>query len=139
MWGAAISRFASLFDSLSSAFFDDPVFAPIRARDLDDGQHRNPTNNPVYFTDTFFHRPEELSQEFRSAGFRAPELLAIEGPGWLARDFDRLWSNPKQRERLLDAVRKVESEWAVLHGFAHHGDRKKVDAASLPPFRFSKF
>ena len=46
VWGAAISRFASLFDSLSSAFFDDPVFAPIRARDLDDGQHRNPTNIP---------------------------------------------------------------------------------------------
>lgn len=46
MWGVAMSRFASLFDSLSSAFFDDPVFAPIRARDLDDGQHRNPTNIP---------------------------------------------------------------------------------------------
>ena len=41
VWGAAISRFASLFD--------DPVFAPILARDLDDGQHRNPTNSPVYF------------------------------------------------------------------------------------------
>ena len=47
VWGAAISRFASLFDSLSRAVFDDPVFAPILARDLDDGQHRNPTNNPV--------------------------------------------------------------------------------------------
>jgi len=119
VWGAAISRFASLFDSLSSTFFDDPVFAGIRARDLDDGQHRNPTNNPVYFTDAFFHRPEERSQEFRSAGFRAPGLLAIEGPGGLARDFDRLWSNPKQRERLLDAVRKVESEQVVLRASSH--------------------
>ena len=119
MWGAAISRFASLFDSLSSAVFDETVFAPILARDLDDGQQRNPTNNPVYFTDAFFHRPEELSQEFRNAGFRAPELLVIEGPGWLARDFDRLWSNPKQRERLLDAVRKVESEQVVLRASSH--------------------
>lgn len=119
MWGAAISRFASLFDSLSSAFFDDPVFAPILARDLDDGQHRNATNNPVYFTDAFFHRPEELSEKFRSAGFRAPKLLAIEGPGWLARDFDRLWSNPQQRERRLDAVRKVESQQAVLGASSH--------------------
>jgi hypothetical protein len=46
-------------------------------------------------------------------------LLAIEGPGWLARDFDRLCSNPKQRERLLDAVRKVESEQAVLLASSH--------------------
>jgi hypothetical protein len=98
VWGAAISRFASLFDSLSSALFDDPVFAPMLAR---------------------FGRRSASRQELRSAGFRAPELLAIEGPGWLARDFDRLWSNPKQRERLLDAVRKVESEQAVLRASSH--------------------
>jgi hypothetical protein len=94
VWGAAISRFASLFDSLSSAFFDDPVFAPILARDLDDGRHRNPANNPVYFTDAFYHRPEELSQEFRSAGFRAPELLAIEGPRLVGARLRPLGGNP---------------------------------------------
>jgi hypothetical protein len=60
------------------------------ARDLDDGQHRNPTNNPVYFTDAFFHRPEELFAGVSQPVFELPELLAIDGPGWLARDFDRL-------------------------------------------------
>jgi ubiquinone/menaquinone biosynthesis C-methylase UbiE len=119
VWGAAISRFASLFDSLSSGFFDDPAFAPILARDLEDGQHRNPTSNPVYFTDAFFHQPGELSQEFLAAGFQVMELVAIEGPGWLARDFDRLWHDPAQRERLLAAVRKVEGEPAVLGASAH--------------------
>ena len=59
VWAAAINRFASLLDSLSSGFFSDPVFAPIVERDLADGQHRNPTPNPIYFTDAFFHRPEE--------------------------------------------------------------------------------
>jgi ubiquinone/menaquinone biosynthesis C-methylase UbiE len=101
VWGAAISRFASLFDSLSHGFFDDPVFAPIVAGDLEDGQHRNPTDNPIYFTDAYFHRPGELSREFLAARFQIVELVAIEGPGWLARDFDRLWQDPAQRERLL--------------------------------------
>jgi ubiquinone/menaquinone biosynthesis C-methylase UbiE len=119
VWGAAISRFASLFDSLSSGFFDDPAFAPILARDLEDGQHRNPTSNPVYFTDAFFHQPGELWQEFLAAGFQIVELVAIEGPGWLARDFDRLWSNPLQRERLLAAVRRVEREPPVLGASPH--------------------
>jgi ubiquinone/menaquinone biosynthesis C-methylase UbiE len=119
VWGAAISRFASLFDSLFSGFFADPAFAPILARDLEDGQHRNSTGNLLYFTDAFFHRPGELSRDFVAAGFQVVELAAIEGPGWMARDFDRLWNDPVQRERLLAAVRKVESEPSVLGASSH--------------------
>jgi SAM-dependent methyltransferase len=119
VWAAAISHFASLFDSLTHGFFGDPGFAPILARDLEDGQHRNPTTNPIYFTDAFFHRPGELSRELLAAGFQVVEVSAIEGPGWLACDFDRLWSDPAQRERLLAAVRKVEHEPSVLGVSSH--------------------
>lgn len=119
VWGAAISRFASLFDSLSHGFFDDPAFVPIVARDLEDGQHRNPTDNPGYFTHAYFHRPGELSREFLAAGFQVVELVAIEGPGWLAQDFDRLWQDPAQRERLLAAVRKVEREPSLIGATSH--------------------
>ncbi len=119
VWAAAISHFASLFDSLAHGFFDDPEFAPILARDLEDGQHRNPTTNPIYFTDAFFHRPGELSRELLGAGFKVAEISAIEGPGWLAQDFDRLWADPVQRERLLAAVRKVEHEPSVLGVSSH--------------------
>jgi ubiquinone/menaquinone biosynthesis C-methylase UbiE len=119
VWGAAISRFASFFDSLSTGFFSDPPFAPILARDLAEGQHRNSTGNPIYFTDAFFHRPGELSREFLAAGFEVVAVLAIEGPGWLARDFDQLWKDPMQRERLLECVRKVEREPSILGASAH--------------------
>lgn len=119
LWGAGISHFASLFDSLAHGFFTDPHFAPILTRDLEEGQHRNPTRNPVYFTDAYFHRPGELCREFLAAGFQIVELVAIEGPGWLARDFDRLWNDPFQRKRLLETVRKVEREPSVLGATAH--------------------
>jgi ubiquinone/menaquinone biosynthesis C-methylase UbiE len=119
LWGAGISHFASLVDSLTHGFFDDLQFASILEQDLDNGQHRNPTPNPLYFTDAYFHRPGELSREFLAAGFRVLEVLAIEGPGWLARDFDRLWNDPPQRERLLAAVRKVEREPSLLGASAH--------------------
>jgi hypothetical protein len=119
LWGAGISRFASLFDSLSHGFFDDPEFAPIVSRDLEDGQHRNVTGNPLYFTDAFLHKPGELSREFIAAGFHVLAVLAIEGPGWLARDFDRLWNDPVQKERLLAAVRKVEREPSILGATSH--------------------
>jgi ubiquinone/menaquinone biosynthesis C-methylase UbiE len=119
VWGAAISHFASLLDSLAHGFFADPEFAPIVSRDLEDGHHRNPTGNLLYFTDAYFHRPGELSREFLAAGFQIVGLAAIEGPGWLACDFDRLWNDPEQRERLLAIVRKVESEPSVLGASSH--------------------
>ena len=119
VWGVGISHFASLLDSLAHGFFDDPQFAPILERDLQDGQHRNPTANPLYFTDAFFHRPGELSREFLAAGFQVLEVLPIEGPGWLARDFDRLWADQIQRDRLLTAVRKMEREPSVLGASSH--------------------
>jgi ubiquinone/menaquinone biosynthesis C-methylase UbiE len=119
VWVAAISRFASLLDSLTSGFFSDPEFAPILDQDLADGQHRNPTTNPVYFTDAFFHRPEELTGELGDAGFRLWEIVGVEGPGWLARDFERLWKDREQRDRLLDSIRRVEREPALLGASAH--------------------
>ena len=119
VWGAGISHFASLLDSLTQGFFDDPSFAPIVERDLEDSQHRNPTDNPVYFTDAYFHRPGEMSRELLAAGFQVVEIVAIEGPGWLTRDFDRLWNDSAQRERLLKVVRKVEREPSILGATAH--------------------
>jgi len=118
-WGAGISRFASLFSGLAEGFFDDPVFFPIVAQDLQDGQHRNPSGNLQFFTSAYFHRPGELSRDFLAAGFQVVEVVAIEGPGWLARDFDRLWQDHTQRQRLLDAVRKVEREPSILGATAH--------------------
>ncbi len=119
LWGAGISHFASLFDSLSNSFFDDPKFAPIVEGDLEDSQHRNPTDNPIYFTDAYFHRPGELSRELLASGFHVMAMVAIEGPGWLARDFDRLWKDQVQRDRLLAIVRKVESEPSILGATSH--------------------
>lgn len=119
VWGAGISHFASLLDSLTHGFFDDPKFTPIVERDLEDGQHRNVTDNPLYFTDAYFHRPGEMSRELLAAGFQVVEIVAIEGPGWLARDFDRLWNDPVQREHLLKVVRKVEREPSILGVSSH--------------------
>jgi ubiquinone/menaquinone biosynthesis C-methylase UbiE len=119
IFAAAISRFASLFDSLSHGFFDKPEFAGILERDLADGQHRNPTDNLTYFTTSFFHRPSELQEEITEAGFRTEELVAIEGPGWMARDFECLWRDKVQRARLLECIRKVERAPEILGASSH--------------------
>ena len=46
-------------------------------RDLEDGQHRNPTGAPEYFTTAFFHTPDELEDEIAEAGFALIETVAV--------------------------------------------------------------
>jgi SAM-dependent methyltransferase len=116
---AAISRFASALDGLCRGFLKDPQFAEIVRRDLTDGQHRNPTARPEYFMDTFFHHPDELRAELAEAGFTAPRIYGVEGPGWLLSDFDTWWQNPEYRDRLLHLARALETEPSLLGVSAH--------------------
>lgn len=116
---AAISRFASTMDGLSRHLMDDPAFVAIARRDLADGQHRNPTSEPGYFTTAYFHRPEELAAELADAGLTHRETLAVEGPAWLLGTFTEHWADPARRERLMDALRRIEGEPSLLGASAH--------------------
>ena len=113
LFAVGIGRFASLLSAVADNLLGDPDAAAIVARDLHDGQHRNPTDKE-YFTTAFFHRPEELEAEVREAGFEQIELLGVEGPGWLLSNLEQRWADPEERERLLQAARAVEREPALL-------------------------
>ena len=116
---AAISRFASLLDGLFRGALDDPAFAAIVERDLVDGQHRNPTPRPEWFTTAFFHHPEELKGEVAAAGLRLEELVGLEGPAWLLSDLEGRWADEARRERILGAARAVEREPSLVGLSAH--------------------
>ena len=114
-----ISRFASILDGLTRGYLDDPAFVEIVKRDLQDGQHRNPTNQSFYFTTAYFHHPEVLKREVEDAGLFHRKTLSIEGPGWLLQNFEEHWSNSGRRERLLNAIRSIEEEPSMLGVSAH--------------------
>jgi ubiquinone/menaquinone biosynthesis C-methylase UbiE len=116
---AAISRFASTLDGLTRGFLKDPQFANIVRQDLIDGQHRNRTGRPDYFMDTFFHHPDELGPEIAEVGFATPSIYGVEGPGWVAGDFDGWWQNREYRDRLLQLARTLETEPRLLAVSAH--------------------
>jgi SAM-dependent methyltransferase len=116
---AAISRFASTFDGLLRGFLDEPGFEAIVERDVRDGQHRNPTGRPEWFTTAYFHRPDELGQEITEAGLRLHALVGVEGPGLMLPDIERRLADPARRGRVLAAIRRVESEPSLLGASAH--------------------
>jgi ubiquinone/menaquinone biosynthesis C-methylase UbiE len=114
LFALAISRWASLLHGLLDGYLDDPLFQPLLDRDLAQGVHENPTGHPRYFTTSVLHRPEELREEIASAGFAEIEVLAVEGPGWLARDLEERWKEPERRSQVLDLMRRVEKEPALF-------------------------
>lgn len=119
VFAAAINRFASMIDALQGNLVDDPEFAPIFEQDLRNGQHRNPTGNPEYFTTAFFHHPQELNDEIANAGFRFEAMLAIEGPVRIMVNFAQSWAKPEMREKLLRLTRLTEAE-PTLWGVSAH-------------------
>jgi SAM-dependent methyltransferase len=119
VFAAGISRYASLLDGLRGPVFDHDVFARIVERDLEDGQHRNDTGIARFFTTAFFHRPEDLGAETAEAGFALEGVFAVEGPGALVPDFAARWRDAPARARLLDLVRRVEREPALLGASPH--------------------
>ena len=74
---AVITRFASTLYGLLTDKLAEPEFATIAQQDLQSGQHRNPTENPSYFTTAYFHHPDELKHEIEAAGLRHEATLAV--------------------------------------------------------------
>ncbi len=115
--GAFIHRYASLFDGMISGWISDQNFIPILLADLEDGQHRNITDNPFYFTSTKFHLPEEIHEEVRGAGFLNPINIPVEGPLWMAKDFQELWKN--QKDLVLELTQQLEGEKRLWSSSPH--------------------
>ena len=116
---ATISRYASLFDGFWQGFIDDPAFENILKQDLEDGNHHNPVNHPMYFTDAHFHTQKEIEGEFTAAGFTEFNIIAIEGFGWLTPDFMKRWNDEEARNKMLEYIRQTENE-SIMIGISAH-------------------
>jgi len=119
IFAAAVSRFASLLSGMTYGYLKDSVFVDIIRRDLADGQHRNPTGSPFYFTTTFFHHPDELRGEMEEAGFTIDSVAALEGPAKWMRNFEADWQDEGRRSLLLEFLRTVENEPAMVATGSH--------------------
>ena len=118
IFAVAISRYASTLGGMVEGVID-PEFIRMADRDLYNGQHRNPNNQPAYFTTAFFHDPDELKSEVKDAGFRLQGLFGVQGPVWLLQNLKDQWREESYRERLLNISRSLESEKSVI-GVSKH-------------------
>lgn len=119
LMAAAISRFASVMDGFSRRLIRDDRFVEIMDRDLAEGRHTNPTDDPTYFTTAYLHLPAELREELTESGFAVEELVAVEGPFWCMPDAAELWNEPSSRSLMLRLLDRLGSEESLLGASAH--------------------
>jgi SAM-dependent methyltransferase len=119
VFAAAISRFSPNYEGLRLGLLDDAGFEQIVERGIESGVHENPTRREDWFTQAYLHRPDELRDELVAAGLAVEAVLAVQGPGGLLPNVDDWLDDPARRDRLLRAIRRVESEPSVLGATAH--------------------
>lgn len=56
----------------------------------------------------YFHLPSEARAEVEASGLEVLALLGIEGPGWIAHNFDERWQRPEGRQVVLESARLCE-------------------------------
>lgn len=116
---AGISRYAGTLDGLALHPTLDANVVALRHRAVADGQYRNDTGIPRFFTTAFFHRPEDLVEELNHAGFSGVQVFGVEGPGWLVADFEMRWADPVGRENILQVAKLLEEEQSIIGASAH--------------------
>jgi len=108
----ALSRLYPVFEDLVSG---SATTVGEQAAFLAGGRYENPAGDFALFTTSYFHRPDELADEVRAAGFALRSLCGASGClKLLFPDLGELLDNPDTAARLLAILRLVESEPSIL-------------------------
>jgi SAM-dependent methyltransferase len=117
---ATISRYASFFDGFVRERITDPRFRAIVEGALADGVHRNPDNEPGWFTTAYFAHPDEPAAEAREAGLTPRRVVAVETALWLAgAPLERILADAAMTRALLELAREIEDEPTLLGSSSH--------------------
>jgi ubiquinone/menaquinone biosynthesis C-methylase UbiE len=115
---AAISRLSTALDCFSSNMVENTQIQEMLKKDITTGKHNSPSNIE-YFTEAYFHHPEDLKQELIEAKFDKIEILAVEGPFWNLPNFEQLYNDSNKRAFLHWTVEKIEKDMILLGASAH--------------------
>jgi ubiquinone/menaquinone biosynthesis C-methylase UbiE len=111
---AIISRYASLIDGFKRNLISDDRFEKILMDDLQNGVHKNDTDNLEYFTTAFFHTPQLIKEEISESGMKLEKLLAVESVGWLVDDLSEKMKDQSYWTKVHKIIGSIESNDDLL-------------------------
>jgi len=112
--GFAINYTASTLVGLLNGLIHKRSFFEMCKNELTSGIHNPPDDFPWLLTEAYYHKPEQLKEEFLQQDLTYLNIYAVEGMAWLDKDFFANMGNLKKRKTLIELLQITENDSYIL-------------------------
>ncbi len=117
--GFAINYTASTLVGLLNGLIHKSSFFAMCKEELTTGIHNPPNDFPWLLAEAYYHKPEELKEEFTKQKLLHLNTYAVEGMAWLDKEYFASMLHKKKRETLLELLKITEND-SYLLSFSPH-------------------
>lgn len=110
----AINYTASTLVGLLNGLIHKKPFFEMCKEELTIGKHDPPEDFPWLLAEAYYHKPEQLKDEFINQGLTYLNTYAVEGMAWLDKDFFSNMLNEKRKRTLLELIQVTENDPYLL-------------------------
>lgn len=112
--GFAINYTASTLAGLLNGLIHKTSFFQMCKEELTIGKHNPPDDFPWLLAEAYYHKPQELKEEFINQGLTYLNTYAVEGMAWLDKDFFVNLQHTEKRKTLLELIHITENDSYLL-------------------------
>lgn len=112
--GFAINYTASTLVGLLNGLIHKKPFFDMCKEELIRGMHNPPDDFPWLLAEAFYHKPQQLKDEFINQGLIYLNTYAVEGMVWLDKEYFANMLNNKKRRTLMELIQVTENDSYLL-------------------------
>jgi len=112
--GFAINYTASTLVGLLNGLIHKRSFFDMCKQELINGVHNPPSDFPWLLAEAYYHKPEELKDEFTLQELIHLNTYAVEGLVWLDKNYFANMLHKKNRETLMELLQTTETDCYLL-------------------------
>ncbi|WP_111309802.1 class I SAM-dependent methyltransferase [Confluentibacter sediminis] len=110
----AINYTASTLVGLLNGLIHKNSFFEMCKEELTSGIHNPPDDFPWLLAEAYYHKPEQLKDEFINQGLTYINTYAVEGMAWLDKEYFANMLNNKKKKTLLELIKITENDSYLL-------------------------
>lgn len=112
--GFAINYTASTLVGLLNGLIHKKSFFEMCKEELTSGIHNPPDDFPWLLAEAYYHKPEQLKDEFINQELTYINTYAVEGMAWLDKEYFANMMNSEKKKTLLELIKITENDSCLL-------------------------
>ncbi|MEO8254273.1 MAG: class I SAM-dependent methyltransferase [Flavobacterium sp.] len=112
--GFAINYTASTLVGLLNGLIHKKTFFEMCKEELTTGLHNPPSDFPWLLAEGFYHKPQQLKEEFINQDLSYLNIYAVEGMAWLDKDYFANMLNDINKKTLIELIKTTENDSYLL-------------------------